>query len=188
MPRKKSSKRRRPELLVRFIDITVVSAGISLSAGQEKGKEPHLHSTDRIELTGTMDEPIRDTLSVEIVLYAADAPKPAAGHLRGQGWFMACGPQATLRSSLPIASSTGCGPWRSQDCSRTRELFLRNAFSLGRSSQHSVLDAAGGVVNRCAFLAPSDTAVVLDLGGQGKTGHLSTLQNRPFLVSATEAD
>ena len=30
MPRKKSSKRRRPELLVRFIDITAVSAGISL--------------------------------------------------------------------------------------------------------------------------------------------------------------
>jgi peptidyl-prolyl cis-trans isomerase A (cyclophilin A) len=26
------------------------------------------------------------------------------------------------------------------------------------------------------------------LGGQGKTGHLSTLQNRPFPVSATEAD
>jgi hypothetical protein len=26
------------------------------------------------------------------------------------------------------------------------------------------------------------------LGGQGKTGHLSTLQNRPFPVSGIEAD
>ena len=38
--------------------------------------EPHLSSTARIELTGTMDEPVRDTREVEIVLYAADDPKP----------------------------------------------------------------------------------------------------------------
>jgi hypothetical protein len=82
MPCKKSSKRRRPDFLVRFIDITTASAGISLSAGHEKGKEPHIHSSDRIELTGTMDEPVRDTPSVEIVLYSAEAPK-MLGHLTG---------------------------------------------------------------------------------------------------------
>jgi hypothetical protein len=32
-----------------------------------------------------------------------------------------------------------------------------------------------------------DAATVI-LGGQGKTGHLSTLQNRPFPVSGIEAD
>jgi hypothetical protein len=33
-----------------------------------------------------------------------------------------------------------------------------------------------------------DPDIALTLGGQGKTGHLSTLQNRPFPVSGIEAD
>lgn len=63
---------------MRFVTITAVSAGTSLSAGQERGAEPQLSSTARLELTGTMDEPIRDTREVEIVLYAADDPKPGS--------------------------------------------------------------------------------------------------------------
>jgi hypothetical protein len=76
MPRRKRRTRRRIETLVRFVDINAVSAGTSISIEQERGAEPQLSSTARIELTGTMDEPIRDTREVEIVLYAADDPKP----------------------------------------------------------------------------------------------------------------
>jgi len=49
-----------------------------MSAAKERGEEPRVNSTGRIELTGTMDEPIRDTRDVEIVLYAADDPKPGS--------------------------------------------------------------------------------------------------------------
>ena len=74
--KKSSSRKRKPETLMRFVNITGVSAGTSISAAQERGNEPQLSSTSRIELTGTMDEPIRDTRDIEIVLYAADDPKP----------------------------------------------------------------------------------------------------------------
>ena len=76
MPRRKRRTRRRNETLVRFVAINTVSAGTSIGAAQERGAEPRLSSTARIELTGTMDEPIRDTRDIEIVLYAADDPKP----------------------------------------------------------------------------------------------------------------
>jgi hypothetical protein len=79
MPRSQRRTRRRNETLVRFVTINAVSAGTSISAAQEKGAEPHISSTARIELTGTMDQPIRDTRDVEIVLYAADDPKPGSG-------------------------------------------------------------------------------------------------------------
>ena len=76
MPRRKRRTRRRNETLVRFVAVGAVSAGTFLSAAQGRGAEPHLSSTARIELTGTMDEPIRDTWDIEIVLYAADDPRP----------------------------------------------------------------------------------------------------------------
>jgi hypothetical protein len=76
MPPRKRHTRRRIETLVRFVAINAVSAGTSISAAQERGAEPHLSSTARIELTDTMDEPIRETRDVEIVLYASDDPKP----------------------------------------------------------------------------------------------------------------
>lgn len=78
MPRKKRRARRGPETLVRLVSITSVSVGVSLSAGQERGEEPHITSVGRVELTGTMDEPVRDTRDVEITVYAADDPKQAA--------------------------------------------------------------------------------------------------------------
>ena len=76
MPRRKRRTRRRNETLVRFVAIDAVNGGTSISTAQERGAEPQLSSTSRIELTGTMDEPIRDTRDIEIVLYAADDPKP----------------------------------------------------------------------------------------------------------------
>lgn len=79
MPRKKRRARRRPETLRRFIDISGVSAGVSFGAAQERGEDPRLDSYARIELTGTLDEPVRDTRDVEIVLYPKDDPKPGAG-------------------------------------------------------------------------------------------------------------
>jgi hypothetical protein len=55
-----------------------VSLGVSLNAGQERGEEPHVTTTGRVELTGTMDEPVRDTRDVEITVYVADDPKPGS--------------------------------------------------------------------------------------------------------------
>jgi hypothetical protein len=55
-----------------------VSLGVSVSAGQERGEEPHITTTGRIELTGTTDELVRDTRTVEITVYAADDPKPGS--------------------------------------------------------------------------------------------------------------
>ena len=60
MPRKKRPARRRPETLVRFITVTRVNVGIGISTAQERGAEPALHSTGRIQVTGTMDEPVRE--------------------------------------------------------------------------------------------------------------------------------
>jgi hypothetical protein len=75
---KNTSLKAKPESLIRSIEINAVDAGVFFSAAQEKGNEPRRSSTARIERTGTMDEPIRDTRDVEIVLYAADDPKPGS--------------------------------------------------------------------------------------------------------------
>lgn len=61
---------------MRLIQITGVSAGVSFSARGERDAEPEFSSNARVELTGTMDEPIRDTREVEIVVYPKDDPRP----------------------------------------------------------------------------------------------------------------
>ena len=77
--KKRTSRKQKPETLMRFIDITSISAGTSFSAGQERGDAPHISTTARVEMTGTMNEPVRQTRDVEIVVYAADDPKSGAG-------------------------------------------------------------------------------------------------------------
>ena len=47
-----------------------------MSAGGRKGEDPYIASNGRVELTGTMDEPIRGISEVELVIYAADDPRP----------------------------------------------------------------------------------------------------------------
>jgi hypothetical protein len=78
MPRKTRSTRRTPELLTRFIDITSVSAAVSVGVVQEGRGEPSASTHGQLELTGKLDEPIRDTRDVEIVLYASDDPTPGS--------------------------------------------------------------------------------------------------------------
>jgi hypothetical protein len=41
--------------------------------------EPHIHGSATIELTGTINEPVRETRDVEIVLYADDDPTLGTG-------------------------------------------------------------------------------------------------------------
>jgi hypothetical protein len=79
MPRKKRPSRRAPETLARVINISAVSARASVRAAQERGTDPHIHSSASLELTGTMDEPVRETLEIQIVLYAEDNPTLGAG-------------------------------------------------------------------------------------------------------------
>jgi hypothetical protein len=81
MPRNKRPARRRPETVVRFIIVTGVNVGIGISTAQEGGAEPALHSTGRIQVTGTMDEPVRDNRDVKITVYSADNPKPGSDPL-----------------------------------------------------------------------------------------------------------
>ena len=50
---------------------------VSFGVGGEKGEEPHISSSARLELTGTMDEPVRDTHAVEIVVYPIGILVPA---------------------------------------------------------------------------------------------------------------
>jgi hypothetical protein len=58
---KKRRARRRPENLVRLINITGVSVGVSMSAVQEHGEEPHVTSIGRIEFTGMMEDAVGET-------------------------------------------------------------------------------------------------------------------------------
>ena len=71
MPQKKRTTQR-PENLVRQIAISSVAAGASVSAMHERGQEPRYDGSARLELSGTMVEPIRNARAVEIVLYASD--------------------------------------------------------------------------------------------------------------------
>ena len=66
MPRKKRLARRRPEMLVRLIDITAVVAAVSVGVVQQGRDEPYASTHGRLELTGTMNEPVRDTRNVEM--------------------------------------------------------------------------------------------------------------------------
>ena len=156
MPRKKRPKRRRPETLMRFIDITSVSARVSVSAGQERGGEPEIHSTGSIELTGTMDEPMRDTRDVEISLYSADNPKPGAGPPPWLGYVHGIRP--TLRPVIFVAHRefdrcVGVGRFRP---AKTRSHGVDGpALSVGRCAQRVVLNAPGGIIERSTHTTPS---------------------------------
>jgi hypothetical protein len=75
---------------VRLVNVTGVSVGVSITAGQERGEEPHITSLGRIELTGTMDEPVRDTRDVDYgVMPTTQSPAPT--RRRGLASFMGFG-------------------------------------------------------------------------------------------------
>jgi CheY-like chemotaxis protein len=71
----------------------------------------------------------------------------------------------------------------------SREIFA----AILRGSGHSVETAESGVAALRVLSGEVHDVLVIDLklpdilGGQGKTGHSSTLQNRPFPVSGIEA-
>lgn len=89
MPRKQRSPGRRPELIVRFVEISSVSARVSIGVVREGKRSPELSSTGHLELTGTMDEVVRNTREVQIVLYSSDdaklgmEPVPWIGYVHG---------------------------------------------------------------------------------------------------------
>jgi len=74
---------------MRRIDISAVSARISVHPSGEKGEEPQLESTASLELTGTIDEPIREVRDVLITLYSTERatvgtdPLPWIGLIHG---------------------------------------------------------------------------------------------------------
>jgi hypothetical protein len=74
MPRKPRS--RRPEILIRNIEITSGQAGVSISASRQKAEDPELSGSARVELAGVMDEPIRGVREVEMTVYPTDDPRP----------------------------------------------------------------------------------------------------------------
>jgi hypothetical protein len=81
-------------------------------------------------------------------------------------------------------------------------MFLRDFSGSGGVRIGSLVNLSGPVkqVAPCAAIYSTSQAttvtqsfslqfeVTADLGGQGKTGHLSTRQNRPFPVSGIEAE
>jgi hypothetical protein len=76
MTRKKQRKRQAPETLYREVSISDAKAWVSMGAGQQKGEEPQFGSYIAVELKGVLDEPIRDTRDIEIVLYPKDDARP----------------------------------------------------------------------------------------------------------------
>jgi hypothetical protein len=75
MAKKKRARSRRPERLIRLIEITGVKGGVSLSPSGDREGAPDFESGAYLELTGTMDEAIRGVRDVEMRLYSATAPK-----------------------------------------------------------------------------------------------------------------
>jgi hypothetical protein len=75
----KRSKKPRVETLMRVITISGVNAGVSLSPSGKRGEDPTFHSSARLELVGTLDEPIRDVRDVEITLYSTPQDRVAVG-------------------------------------------------------------------------------------------------------------
>jgi hypothetical protein len=69
--KRRGRKSRRPETLTRTIAITAVNTRVSLSPSSEREPEPEFESHAMIELTGTMDEPIRD-----IAMYRSRCTRP----------------------------------------------------------------------------------------------------------------
>jgi hypothetical protein len=76
---RKRSRRARPETLVRWIELSSVSARVSEHPSGIKGAEPQVESAASLEFSGTLNEPIRDTRDVEIVLYATDQTRAGGG-------------------------------------------------------------------------------------------------------------
>jgi hypothetical protein len=99
---------------VRFLEITAVKAGVHISVCEERGQEPHVSGLASLELTGTMDEFVRDTRDARIVLYAADNPKPRTRPPLGGRWSSAFAHSCAHRRSPLTGSSTGFGHSRCQ--------------------------------------------------------------------------
>jgi hypothetical protein len=124
---------------VRLVNVTGVSVGVSITAGQERGEEPHITSLGRIELTGTMDEPVRDTRDVDYGVCrrpkarlqpgAVDWPRSwdsafdASGHLHSPSRFR---PRVVV-GSLGVVEARAYVPYPA-------------ALSVGLRAQHLVLD------------------------------------------------
>ena len=74
MAKKKRSRSRGPETFMRIVEIARVSAGLTLHPSHEKGADPEFESRGRLELVGTMDEPVRDVRDVCITIYSDAKP------------------------------------------------------------------------------------------------------------------
>jgi hypothetical protein len=87
---------------------------MSLSAGS-RGNEPEFGSHARVEIDGSLDEAVRKTTDIEIVIYHAhDAtpgkePPPCIGHIHGTA------PVIAPLSSFRFKNSSECGRLRLRD-------------------------------------------------------------------------
>lgn len=78
MAKKKPSKSR-PEILNRSVAITTIHLGVSLRPSSDRDREPDFEDHARIELSGKMDDPIREVRDVEITLYSTTADRAKVG-------------------------------------------------------------------------------------------------------------
>jgi hypothetical protein len=79
MPRKRPVRARRPDYLTRRIEITGACAGLSLAVRSGGDAAAEFHDHGRIELTGSMDEPIGGARGVDLIVYPAEDAPAAAG-------------------------------------------------------------------------------------------------------------
>ena len=146
MARTKRPKRRRPETLIGFVSVTEVKAGLSVHAAQERGEQAHIASTAHVELTGTMDEPVRNTRDVEIVLYPAEVPTPGTEPVPWIGLVHGVRPVLRPAVFLPHREFDHC-----VDVGALRPAEARShgahgiAAWVGLCGERFVLDAPGGV-------------------------------------------
>ena len=117
-----------------------------ISTEQERGAELQLFEHSANRMTGTMDEPIRDTRDVEIVLYAADDPKPGRDPTPWIG--LVHGIRPVMRAAIFIPHRDFDRVWSLALSGLLKHAHIvpdATALSVGLRAQHLVLDAPGGV-------------------------------------------
>ena len=100
MPRKRV-RRKIPEWVLRTVRISSINPHVSIHASKPRGEEPSIESGPSLELTGTMDESIRDSSTVEIHVYPKDKVEPRPAKPPSVGAIIAIRPVVSVVVSFP---------------------------------------------------------------------------------------
>ena len=99
MPRR--NMRGRKEMLSRTLEVVSFRTSVHLGAVAPRGEEPYIECQTWLELSGTMNEPVRDVLDVVINMYPKDKVEPGSVRPAAVGAVLQIRPHLDVVAAFP---------------------------------------------------------------------------------------